>query len=159
MIPDSLLKGPAVHPFVECPNCHELLELGAKLCPRCREEISEDYAVISAAIVHYNTQAVSVANTITTLDAFIPLALIGTILIFFIDWLESGPPRISTALLFWPAIPLVVIIIWHLRFGRFQIGDEEYLRARREMRRSFAFWLAFFIVDVLLIIVKVRSSL
>ena len=157
MNPDSLLKGPAVHPFVECPNCRELLEFDAEFCPRCREEISPEYALLSAAVVHYNTQAVSLANTITTFDAFIPLALIGTVTVYVIDWLTSNQPRISTGLLFWPAMPLVVIVIWFLRFGRFQIGDEEYVQARREMRRSFAFWLAFLIVDVLLIIVKVRA--
>ena len=150
---DSLLKGPAVFPFVECPNCHQLLEFGASLCPRCREEISPEYAAVSAAIVHYNTQACSLANTITTFNAFIPLALIGTILIYFGDWYVSGRPRISIGLLFWPTIPLIAIILWYLRFGRFRIGDEEYLRARHEMRRSFAFWLAFLIVDVLLLIV------
>ena len=150
---DSLLKGPAVFPFVECPNCRELLEVGASLCPRCREEINPEYAAVSAAIVHHNTQACSLANTITTFDAFIPLALIGTILVYLGDWYVSGQPRISIGLLFWPSIPLVAIILWYLRFGRFQIGDEEYLRARHEMRRSFAFWLAFLIVDVLLLIV------
>ncbi len=150
---DSLLKGPAVFPFVECPNCRELLEVGASFCPRCREEISPEYAAVSAAIVHYNTQACSLANTITTLDAFIPLALIGTIFVYVVDWYVSGRPRISIGLLFWPIIPIFAIVLWYLRFGRFRIGDEEYVRARHEMRRSFAFWLAFLIVDVLLLIV------
>ena len=150
---DSLLDGPPVHPFVECPNCHELLELNATLCPHCREEINEEYAIVSALIVHHNTQAVSFANSITAADAFIPLALIGTAAVYGIDWLSGGPARVSTALLFWPAMPLIAIVVWFLRFGRFQIGDEEYMQSRREMRRSFAFWLAFLIVDVLLILV------
>jgi hypothetical protein len=150
---DSLFDVPPVHPFVECPNCHELLEFGAPLCPRCREEISPEYAVASATIVHHNTQAVSFANTITTLNALIPLALIGTAVIYVIGWLSSRQPRIPTGLLFLPAVPLIAINIWYLRFGRFRIGDEEYVRARREMRRSFAFWLVFLIVDVLLVIV------
>ena len=150
---DSLLKGPPVHPFVECPNCHGLLELNAPFCPRCREEINPEYAIVSAAIVHHNTQAVSFANSITAVDAFIPLALIGTVVIYGFEWLSGDPPRISTALLFWPAMPLIVIAVWFLRFGRFQIGDEEYVKARREMRRSFAFWLAFLTVDVLLLLV------
>lgn len=83
---DSLLDGPPVHPFVECPNCHELLELNATLCPHCREEINEEYAIVSALIVHHNTQAVSFANSITAADAFIPLALIGTVAVYGIDW-------------------------------------------------------------------------
>ena len=150
---ESPFKGPAVFPFVECPNCKVLLEVGSLLCPHCREEISPEYAAVSAAIVHYNTQACSVANTIATFDAFIPLALIGTVVIYFGEWYVSGKPRIAVGLLFWPAIPLLAILVWYLRFGRFRIGDAEFLRARREMRRSFAFWLIFLIVDVLLLVV------
>jgi RNA polymerase subunit RPABC4/transcription elongation factor Spt4 len=151
---ESLLKGPAVFPFVECPNCKELLEVTVSLCPRCREEIDPEYAVVSAAIVHYNTQACSVANTIATFNAFIPLALIGTVLIYLGETYVSGKPRISVGLLFWPSIPLFAIAVWYVRFGRFRIGDDEFVRARRDMRRSFAFWLAFLIVDVLLIAVS-----
>jgi hypothetical protein len=150
---ESLLKGPAVFPFVECPNCKVLLELGTQLCPRCREEISPEYALMSAAVVHYNTQACSAANTMVTLNAFIPIALAGTVFIYFGEAYSSGRPRISFALLFWPCIPLFSIAVWYVRFGRFKIGDEEYIKARHEMKRSFAFWLAFLIVDVLLITV------
>jgi hypothetical protein len=150
---ESLLRGPAVFPFVECPNCKELLEVDVSLCPRCCEEIGPEYAVVSAAVVHYNTQACSVANTIATLNAFIPIALIGTVLIYLGEAYTSGRPRISLGLLFWPCIPLFAITIWYVRFGRFRIGDDEYVRARREMRRSFVFWLAFLIVDLLLLAV------
>ena len=91
------------------------------LCPRCREEISPEYAVLSAAVVHYNTQACSVANTIATFNAFIPLALIGTLLIYIGEAYVSGRPRISVGLLFWPSIPLFAIVVWYVRFGRFGI--------------------------------------
>jgi len=60
---ESLLKKPAVVPFVECPNCKQLLEYGAENCPRCREEVGSDYALVSAAVVHHNTQACSLANS------------------------------------------------------------------------------------------------
>ena len=153
---DSLLNGPPVHPFVECPNCKELLEWGAKLCPRCREEIDPEYATISAVLVHHNTQACSLANSISTFDAFIPLALILGIGIFVIDW-YSGTARLSLGVLFWPIIPLLAIALWFIRFGKFNFGDEEYLKARREMKRSFAFWLVLLIVQVLLIVVARRT--
>ena len=156
---DSLLKRPPVHPFVECPNCRALLELGASHCSRCREEIGEDYALMSAILVHHNTQACSVANSITSLNAFIPLALIGGIGIYLLEWYVLGAPRISLAILFWPMMPLLAIVVWYLRFGRFGLGDEEYLRARREMKSAFFFWLAFLGVQVLLsaVIWKYRS--
>ncbi len=140
-------------PFVECPNCKELLEVGGAFCPRCREEISPEYGFVSAVIVHHNTQACSLANSISTFDAFIPLALIGGVAIYALDWYVSGSPRISLGILFWPLMPLLAIILWFVRFGRFKIGDEEFLRARHEMKRSFTFWLALFIVQILLILV------
>src|SRR5262245_16552881 len=119
---ESLLKAPAVHPFVECPNCKELLEWGAKLCPRCREEIDPEYAGLSAVIVHHNTQACSLANSISTFDAFIPIALIIGVGVYAIDWYSFGTPRISLGIVFWPIVPLIVIALWFIRFGRFKVG-------------------------------------
>ena len=153
---ESLFKEPLVNPFVECPNCKELLEWGTELCPRCREEIDPEYATVSAVLVYYNTQACSLANSISTFDAFIPIALIVGVAIYAIDW-YSGSFRISLGFLFWPIMPLLAITLWFIRFGRFKFGDEEYLKARREMKRSFAFWLVLLIVQVLLITVGFRN--
>ena len=127
------------------------------MCPRCREEIDPEYARRSATVVHYNTQACSLANSISTFDAFIPLALIGGIAIYAFEWYSFGTFRISFGLLFWPIIPLLVISVWFVRFGRFKIGDDEYLKAQRDMKRSFAFWLALLIVQLLLIAVALRT--
>ncbi len=154
---ESLLKNPPVSPFVECPNCKELLEWEAKLCPRCREEIDPEYANVSAALVYYNTQACSLANSISTFDAFIPVALILGIGIYAIDWYTFGTLRISLAILFWPIMPLLAITLWFIRFGRFNLGDEEFLKAHREMKRSFAFWLALLIVQLLLVLIALRT--
>ena len=153
---ESLLREPVVNPFVECPNCKELLEWETKLCPHCREEIDPEYAKVSAALVYYNTQACSLANSISTFDAFIPVALIVGVAIYAIDW-YSGSLRISIGFLFWPIMPLLAITLWFIRFGRLPFGDEEYLKARREMKRSFAFWLVLLIVQVLLITVAFRN--
>lgn len=150
---EEVLYGPAVFPFAECPNCKQLLEMNATACPRCREEIDPDYALVSAVVVHHNTQACSIANTISGFDAFIPIALIGSLFIWGGELLTSGRPRISFGLLIWPAIPLLAIMIWYKRFGRFRIGDEEYLAARRDMRRSFIFWLTLLVLQILLLMV------
>src|SRR4030095_8811972 len=87
---EALFREPAVVPFVECPNCKNLLELGSAHCPRCLEEIDPNYAGISAIIVHHNTQACSVANTIATLDAFIPIAVIGTAVFGLISFFDES---------------------------------------------------------------------
>jgi RNA polymerase subunit RPABC4/transcription elongation factor Spt4 len=146
---ESLLKKPAVFPFVECPNCRQLLEYGVESCPRCREEISTEYGLASAIIVHHNTQACSLANSISGGDAFFFLALVGSGLILAIDFYVSGSPTLSWLTPLWSAIPLLVIVVWFIRFGRFSIGDDEYLKARREMRKSLSLWLALFVVQLL----------
>jgi RNA polymerase subunit RPABC4/transcription elongation factor Spt4 len=150
---ESLLKTPAVTPFVECPNCRQLLEYGAESCPRCREEISSEYGLVSAIVVHHNTQACSLANSISGGDSFFPLALIGSGLIFAIDFYVSKSPALIWLTALWSAIPLLVIVVWFIRFGRFSIGDEEYLKARREMRKSLSLWLALSVVQLLVAVV------
>lgn len=77
--------------------------------------------------------------------------------IYAIDWYSFSTPRISLGIVFWPIVPLLTIGLWFIRFGRFKIGDEEYLKARREMKRSFAFWLALLIVQLLLIAIALRT--
>ena len=152
---DELIKEPPVEPFVECPNCKQLMEFGVEMCPRCREEISPEYAVVSASVVYHNTQAVSLANTIISFNAFMPIALIASVGIYVIDWYVSGTPRVSFSLLFYSLIPLLVIALWYIRFGGLLFGDEEYVRARRELRQSFALWCALLVVQLLLLAVAI----
>ena len=147
---ESLLKAPAVYPFVECPNCRQLLECGAKSCPRCREEISLEYGILSAIVVHHNTQACSLARSILSGDAFFPLALVFSVFIFAGDLYVSGSPTLFWLTALWSAIPSLVIVVWFIRFGRFRIGDDEYLKARREMGKSLSLWLALFVVQLLI---------
>ena len=153
---DSFFSRPPVHPFVECPNCRQLLEYGKTNCPRCREEISPEYALTSAVLVHHNTQAITVAKTISSFDAFIPIALIGSVVINVFNWAGKA---ISFAAVWWPLMPMAAIIVWFIRYGRFSIGDEEFIQARKEMRRSFCFWLAFLIVQILCMAVFWRMRL
>ena len=142
---------PPVHPFVECPNCRQLLEFGAEQCSRCRESIDPGYAVLSAVVVHHNTQACTVANDIAHGDAFMPIALIGSVLVLGADCYISGRARISLLLPAWPLMPLIMIVLWFIRFGRFTIGGDEFLKARRDMSKSFLLWLTLLLVQTLAI--------
>jgi hypothetical protein len=103
--------------------------------------------LISAIVVQHNTQACSVANSISGFDAFVPLALGGSMVIFVIDFYGSGSPTLFPLILIWPTVPLIVIAVWFFRFGRFRIGDDEFLKARREMRKSLLLWLAILVVQ------------
>jgi hypothetical protein len=109
--------------------------------------------MVSAIVVHHNTQACSLANSISTFDAFIPLALIGSALIYLADLYVSGSPRIFLLIFVWPSIPLLAIVVWFFHFGRFKIGDEDYLRAKHEMWKSLGLWSAFLLVELLIVAV------
>lgn len=153
---ESLLGKPAVVPFVECPNCKQLAEYGAEGCPRCREEIAPEYALVSAAVVHHNTQACSLANSVGGFDPFAYIALAGSVLMYAVDWYAVEGPALSYLILVWPLMPLPVILSWFYRFGRFAIGDEDYVRARREVRGSLMLWLAILGVQLLALVVVWR---
>lgn len=139
---DSLLKKPAVVPFVECPNCRRLVEYGSEWCPRCREEIRPEYAAISAAVVHYNTQACSLANSVKGLDPFVFITLLCSAFAYAIDRYALGSLGIFYVALAQPLVPLLVILVWFYRFGAVGFGDDEFVRAKKEMRASFMMWLA-----------------
>ena len=147
-----MFKRPAVVPLVECPSCKQLLEYGVEYCSRCREKIDSDYALISAVVVHHNTQACSLANTIKGADSFVIIALIGTPLIFVIDIYAFGSLTIFPLILIWPVIPLLTIIVWFYRFGRFKLGDEEYGQAKRDMRSSLLLWGAILAVQLIIVL-------
>lgn len=151
---ESMFKKPAVVPFVECPHCKHLMEYSAERCPRCREDISAEYAFASAVVVHYNTQACSLANSIKGFDSFVPIALVGSIFVYAIDVYAVGSRMLFYFILIWPVIPLIVILTWFIRFGRFRIGDEEFVRVKRDMRSSFMMWLAILALQVITIIVQ-----
>lgn len=145
---DSLLSKPAVVPFVECPNCKQLVEYGAQSCRRCREEIGPEYALVSAVLVQHNTQACSLANSVKGFDAFVFIALLVSALAYAIDAFALGSLGIFYIALAMPTIPLLVIAVWFYRFGRFALGDEEYAGARRDMRGSFMMWLALLLAQL-----------
>jgi hypothetical protein len=129
-------------PFVECPNCRKLLKIGVRRCPDCYEEIPEAYALASAVAVVTNTIACDVANSIRGYDSFAVLAVIGSVGLYVGDLYIWGSPRLFYGVLFWSIMPLMLTLLWLYRFGRFAIGDDEYLRSRRGLRRTLTLWLA-----------------
>lgn len=128
--------------FVECPNCRELTEFGASICPRCREEIGPEYAGLSALAVLVNTRACAEANTLKGADAFAYLALPLSVVMYLIDTYAVGEPALFYLVLTWPLVPLFFILKWFKRYVPFKVGDEEFARARRDLRGSLLLWLA-----------------
>jgi RNA polymerase subunit RPABC4/transcription elongation factor Spt4 len=142
--PDSLFTNPRVTPFVECPSCKRLIQYGVEICPHCREEINADYAHISAAIVVFNTAAVSSANTIKTAEYGAVIVFMATLIgIWAVD------PSLAIANLLTPILSIAAIFLWFYRFGRFKYGDPEYNKANRDMRNSLKLWLVLIVVQAL----------
>jgi hypothetical protein len=129
-------------PFVECPNCQKLVKVGIRRCRDCYEEIPEAYALSSAATMVFNTVACDVANSIAAFDAFAVLAVPLSIACYFFDLYSFGSPRLFYLTLFWSVMPLLPAILWFYRFGTFPLGDDEYLSAKRRVRRTLTLWLA-----------------
>jgi len=138
-------------PFVECPNCRKLVKVGVRRCRDCYEELTEEYAIKSAMAVVINTIACNLANAIKGSDPFAILAVIGTPIAYALDMYAFGSPTIFYLILFWPMIPLLLIILWFYRFGKFSFGDDEYLSSKRAMNWRLRLWLAILAAQVIAI--------
>jgi hypothetical protein len=46
-------------------------------------------------------------------------------------------------------LPLVNALLWFYRFGTFPLGDEEYLSAKRRVRRTLVLWLTITLAQII----------
>lgn len=152
-MPESLFKPPPVTPFVECPNCKKLIEYGVEACSHCHEEIRPEYALASAYVVHRNTQACSHANTIKSAEKAAVIVLGASILGYVAGGSSLLSVNIGTSVL-----SVCVVLAWFLRYGRFKFGDEDFVKAKRDMRNSLLLWLALLFVQSLTIIYLLRAK-
>ncbi|HKB65287.1 MAG TPA: hypothetical protein VKC61_05485 [Pyrinomonadaceae bacterium] len=138
----ALNLGARYTPFVTCPNCRKLVRVGVKRCADCYEEIPDDYALNSAAAIVANTVACDIANSIRQYDSFAVIAVIGSVAIYICDlYIFGRAPRLFYFVLLWSIFPLMTTSLWFFRFGRFRLGDADYLEAKRRMRRTLTIWL------------------
>jgi hypothetical protein len=54
-------------------------------------------------------------------------------------------------------LSLVVILIWFYRYGRFQLGDADYVDVKRGMWASLKLWTALLIVQLILILYMLKT--
>ena len=154
----SAFSKPPIHENFYCPHCKRLLVLGAKQCPHCLEELDEGYAHTSAYINFQLTQAISHANMISTFDpAIIFFGIASVCLLWLKSEMVAEVPRVWTLLsaahsLVW-LLPLVAIVGWFFRYGKWRIIDEEEFQSKRQsMRLSFRMWLAAYVVQAVLLL-------
>jgi hypothetical protein len=97
-------------------------------------------------VVVYQTAAVSSANTIKTAEIAAGLVFIASFIGFWFD-----PPLIIANLLT-PILSAAAVAVWFYRFGRIRLDDDEYLKARRDMRNSLVLWLVLLGVQILALV-------
>jgi hypothetical protein len=132
-----------VTPLAECPNCRRFLSLRVEKCPDCNELIDEGYAFYSALHVTVITQACSFANSIKYVDLASVIALLASIYIYALNepWLLLLTPLMSV-------VPLFVILLWSYRFARFKFAEEDFVKAKSQMRASLWLWLGLLTVQL-----------
>ena len=52
-------------------------------------------------------------------------------------------------ILFYPLLPLLFIALWFYRFGNVELGDKDYLTAKRRLKGSLLLWLTILVVQCL----------
>jgi hypothetical protein len=136
------------------PELRRLISYGLLLCPHCRKEIDPQYALVSAPKLVVNTQACSLANTIKRGEPAVVIILAATVSIFATN---GSSPLLAGFLT--PAIYIMAIVFWLLRYRRFTAGDEQFRRSRKDLIKSLKLWSALLFVQILLLgyFVKVRS--
>jgi len=152
-----MLQMQSITPFAECPNCRKLLEIESTQCPECRELIPENYAVLSAITNVLNTEACNLAKEIRGSDRIMALVVLGESLpVYWIDQSVFGSLYLFWLTLVPTGMKLVMIAVWYLRFGRFPLGDTNYLRARKQILGSVKLWLPILLLQVAVIVANQR---
>jgi hypothetical protein len=129
-----------ITPFVECPNCRKLLEIEVTQCPECRELVSREYAATSSLVVAFNTAACATAASIRDRNPFMILVVIGSVLFYVFDLYMYGRLLFFKSTLIWSALAATQPFFWLRRFGKFPLGDDKFVKAVAEMKRSVSLW-------------------
>jgi len=145
----SLLSEPVVEPFVQCPNCGRMLRPGVGSCPECSQVITAEYARSNVVAVVLRSQACDMASEVKAFDPAAVILFILTAVAF--AWVASGREMSLSfpVLVLLSAVLLLSVLVWFHRYGRLADDDNEYLRAKREMKGSLKLWLALLAVQLI----------
>lgn len=147
---DKDFHDPAVTAFAKCYTCGASVRYGLARCPRCEIELDQERLLPSAFNHYVITQAVSAANSIRTYDFAVYFSIGASLIQLFSD---THPLLGTVASVAWLGA-LGLIIYWFVQHGRWDSDDEDYLRARAEMKKSFLLWLAANFFNLAVIFVK-----
>lgn len=146
-----------ITPCFKCRCCRAILALGARHCPYCESEIDQERAQNEAIAYVTTTKAIQSADAITNRDLVILLFIFYT---FWMRW--SGREAFYDVSRGWLwaevifavgwLVPIVAITRWFYLHGKLTTEDEEYLIARKEVRRSLRLWIAAQVFHLLLVV-------
>ena len=133
------------------------MALGAKYCPHCESEIDQECAKKEAAAYTAVTKAIQSGGKITNRDLVVLLFVTYT---FCMRWFGReafyDAPRgwLWAEVIFaigW-LIPIIAIMRWFYLHGRLTTEDEEYLKAKRDVKWSLRLWIAVQAFHLLLVV-------
>lgn len=142
---------PKITVMGNCPSCGEFVRWGLAQCPQC-ETLLDKEQMLKSAQEHFRiTQAVSSANTIRT---FRPAAYI------FIAIAVGNFLLASRSIAIWLVcfFPLVAVIRWFFKHGRWYSANEDYLEAKKKMKSDLLLWLALNFLNLIWLTVRVGRT-
>src|SRR5581483_5492946 len=140
---------PAVTPFANCHTCRELVRLGTERCPHCGIKLDQEEIFPSAAINFLISQAYSSANNIRTFDPAVVIFLA----LLLMRYLSDYPLWFNLVTSVVWLGPVVIIIRWFRKHGRWNISDSEYEYAKKEMRAGLRLWIAAHLFNAIVILI------
>jgi hypothetical protein len=135
---DRNFLDPEISLVGKCHTCNEQILFEQEFCPQCGIKIDHEDMALSVVNNFLITQAISSANTIRTLNVGVHFFLGASVIRLMIDF----PLWYDVVTSLSGALALIIIPRWFRRHGRWVTHDEEYLTARKEMKKSFWLWLA-----------------
>jgi len=135
---DRNFLDPEISLVGKCHTCNEQILFEHEFCPQCGIKIDHEDMAPSVVNNFLITQAISSANTIRTFDIGVYIFLGASVIRFMIDF----PLWYCVVTSLSGAMPLIIILRWFHRHGRWETRDGEYLTARKEMKKSLWLWLA-----------------
>jgi hypothetical protein len=145
---------PEITLVANCHTCGEMVRFGLEKCANCGITLDQEEIFPSVIVNFVITQACSSANSIRTLDVGVLLFLGVSLMRYVIDyplWFNL------IASVFWLG-PLVMILRWFHKHGRWNIADQEYEFAKKEMREGLRLWLAAHIFNAIIIFASWTSA-
>lgn len=139
-----------VEVFVTCPGCRRSLKPKTEKCPECGATIRREYAGqsikenIKIGQAYVNAQKIETTNPAVIISLVLCVSI--TAYAYFLDlpaagWFLLVPFTMSAAI-------LLLIRQWFRWFGSYRSDDQDFVTARRKVKRTLRRWVAVFAAEL-----------